>query len=281
MPAMNKGILYIIISGLFFSIINALVKYFDRIPALEIVFFRSVVSLLICSFILMRNRTKVFNEHTPLLIGRGLSGAFALCLYFYTIQKMPLASAVTILYLAPIFTVILAIFLVKEYPSLKQIPFFFISFIGAAMLKQFDPRVELIYFAMGLTAAFFAGVAYNCIRMLRGKVDANLIIFYFPLITIPVVIPYLINHWVSPTLNELLGLIFIGIVTQLAQVFMTKAYLIEKASKISHFSYLTSVYAYFTGVIFFKESLGTLPGIGLLLIILGVGMSSYFAPKSA
>lgn len=255
-------------------------KYFERIPPLEIVFFRSLVSLVLCWFVLLKNQTKIFNEHTPLLVGRGLSGAIALCLYFTTIQKIPLASAITILYLAPIFTVIMAIFLVKEYPNIKQIPFFIVSFLGAALLKQFDSRVEITYFMMGITAAFFAGLGYNFIRMLRGKVDSNLIIFYFPLITIPLVTPYILTNWVTPNLIEFIGLIGIGLLTQLAQIFMTKAYLIEKASKISHFSYLTSVYAYFTGVIFFNESLDGLPMLGLILIIVGVILSSIFSPRS-
>lgn len=277
---MNKGILFILISGLLFSIINALVKYYDRIPALEIVFFRSLVSLMMSYYALQKKKVKIFNKYTPLLISRGLSGAIALCLYFYTIQKIPLASAVTILYLAPIFTIILSSILLNEKPELRQIPFFIVSFIGALFLKEFDARVELTYFLMGLAAAFFAGLAYNFIRMLKGKADHHLIIFYFPLVTIPVVTPFVYPIWVSPNWSELIGLILIGVVTQLAQVFMTKAYLFEKASKISHFSYLTSVYAYITGLIFFNESLGFMPLIGLILIIFGVSMSSFFSSKS-
>lgn len=277
---MNKGILYIIISGLFFSIINALVKYYDRIPVLEIIFFRSLVSLILCYFPLRSKKIKIINQHTPLLLLRGFSGAIALCLYFYTIQKIPLASAVTILYLAPIFTVLLSAVLMKEHPAKLQIPFFIISFIGAALLKQFDARVELIYFLMGLTAAFFAGLAYNCIRMLKGKADHHLIILYFPMVTLPLVGPFVYHQWVTPTLTELIGLICIGVITQLAQVFMTKAYILEKASKISHFSYLTSIYAYITGIIFFNEHLGAMSIIGLILIIIGVSFSSVFAPKA-
>lgn len=276
---MNQGILYIIISGLLFSIINALVKYFHHIPALEIVFFRSVVSLILCSMALLKSEEKIFSKYTPLLLGRGIAGSIALCLYFYIIQKIPLATAVTILYLAPIFTIMLAIFMVKEAPSLKQIPFFILSFVGAALLKSFDERVELSYFLMGLSAAFFAGLAYNFIRLLRGKVGHQLVIFYFPLVTIPIVIPFVIPVWVRPNFNEFMGLIGIGILTQLAQIFMTKAYMLERASKISQFSYLTSVYAYITGIIFFNEHMNSMGLLGLFLIIIGLFCTSYFAPK--
>ena len=276
---MNKGILFILISGVFFSIINALVKYLHHIPALEIVLFRSIISLLLSYTAIYRRNESIFSRHTPLLLGRGITGSIALCLYFYTIQKIPLATAVTILYLAPIFTILLAIFIVKEYPSWKQIPFFLLSFVGATLLKSFDPRVDLLYFSMALIAAFFAGLAYNFIRLLKGKVGHHVVIIYFPLVTIPLVLPFVVPIWVTPNIEELVGLIGIGLLTQLAQIFMTKAYMLEKASKISQFSYLTSVYAYLTGIIFFDEHMGTMSLIGLLLILIGLFFSSYFSEK--
>ncbi len=267
------------IASLFFSIINALVKFLGDIPALEIVFFRSVVSLIISYISLAQLKIKIFNEHTPLLFARGLSGAIALSLYFYTIQHMPLATAVTVLYLAPIFTVILAIFLVKEHPGKWQYPFFILSFIGAALMKNFDPRASLPHFFMGVTAAFFAGLAYNFIRMLKDKCHHSLVIFYFPMVTIPFCLPFLFKIWVTPSTKQLIILLSIGLFTQLAQIFMTKAYMLENASRISHYNYLTSLYAFITGIIFFNESINYLSVIGMILVFVGVIFSHKFAPK--
>ncbi len=274
---MNQGILYIILASVFFSIINGLVKYFNTIPAIEIVFFRSLISLVITYYSIRKLKIKIFNEHTPLLIGRGLSGAIALSLYFYTIQNMPLATAVTILYLAPIFTVLIAMVLVKEYPKKLQWPFIILAFIGTVLMKNIDTRVQTDHFFLGITAAFFAGLAYNFIRLLKDKAHHSLVIFYFPLITIPITLPFLYEHWVTPTPSEFLGLLLIGLFTQLAQVFMTKAYMLEKASKISHFNYLTSFFAFLTGIIFFNEHLNTLSLLGLLLVFIGIVFSTRFS----
>ena len=224
---------------------------------------------------------KIFNKHSPLLFARGLSGALALSLYFYTIQHMPLATAVTILYLAPIFTVISAIFLVKEFPNKYQWPFFILSFIGAAIMQNFDPRVSLLHFSMGLTAAFFAGLAYNYIRLLKGKAHHSLIILYFPMVTIPFCLPFLKKLWVTPSLLELLLLLSIGAFTQIAQIFMTKAYMLESAAKISHFNYLTCFNAFIMGIIFFGEHLTVSSLIGLLLIFVGIIFSSKFSHKES
>jgi drug/metabolite transporter (DMT)-like permease len=275
---MNQGIKHILIAGLYFNVINTAVKYFDRIPAIEIVFFRSFVSLVITYFLLRRESyIKIFNEHTPYLLLRGLCGAIALSLYFTTIQNMPLASAVTILYLAPIFTVIFASFMVKEAPSFWQIPAMLISFLGAALLKEGTTNVDLKYFLMGLLAAIFAGLAYNFIRLLKGKVSHLLVIFYFPLVTVPLVTPLVYDQWVTPNLIEFFGLLAIGTLTQLAQVELTKAYMFEKASKISHFNYLTSIYAIITAYFLFNELITGISFLGILLIVLGVYLSSKFS----
>lgn len=277
----NLGVKHILIAGFFFAAINALVKYYAHIPAIEIVFFRSVVTLILSSFWIIKAKESIFPAKTTyLLVARGLSGGLALILYFSTLQTMPLATAVTILYLAPIFTLIFATFLVKEPPKKWQWPFMFLGFLGAAIMKSFDARIATLDLLKGVIAAMFAGLAYNIIRMLKGRAHHQLIIFYFPLITIPLTLPWLFKEWVTPSFTDTLGLIAIGIATQLAQVHMTQAYMLEKASRIGHFNYLTSLYAVICGILFFGEILSLANIFGMLLIMFGVLMSSKISMRN-
>ncbi|MAZ47962.1 MAG: EamA family transporter [Halobacteriovoraceae bacterium] len=276
---MSKGITYILIASLFFALINGLVKFLKGIPAIEIVFFRSMVTLILSGALVLKNKEKIFPKETPLLLARGVAGGIALILYFNSIHMMPLATAVTILYLAPIFTLIFAIFLLKESPDKRQWPFIILCFVGIVLMKNYDERVSLIGVLMATIAAMFAGLAYNIIRMLKGKASTQLVIFYFPLVTIPLCLPWLIPQWKSPSFSELCLLILIGLATQVAQVFMTKAYMLEPASKITHFNYLTSFYAWLTGIIFFNEYLNTLSLIGLSFVFIGIYFSTKFSSR--
>ena len=88
---------------LFFSMMNVAVKLLPHIPPVEIVFFRSVVSLVLSIGILKSFKIPVWGNNHKLLILRGASGAMALILYFRLIQEIPLASATTILFLSPVF----------------------------------------------------------------------------------------------------------------------------------------------------------------------------------
>lgn len=277
----SPGIKSIIFAGLFFSVVNTLVKYLKPIPAVEVVFFRSIVSFIMSYVMIKKLNVKIFDKNNIiLLLSRGLAGALALIMYFTTIQNIPLATAVTILYLAPIFTVIFAIFINGEKPHPMQFPFMILSLMGAFILKGIDSQIPLKYFIMGILSAIFAGLAYNIIRKLRGKADKHLIIFYFPLVTIPIVTPSVINNWVTPNYFEFLLLIAVGIFTQMAQIFMTRAYLTEEVSKIGHFNYLTSIYSIFIGLFLFNEEIEIKTIIGIFLIIIGVIYSTKFGERA-
>uniref|UniRef100_UPI00188E19EC DMT family transporter n=1 Tax=Pararhodonellum marinum TaxID=2755358 RepID=UPI00188E19EC len=152
-----------LIAGVFFALMNVSVKYLPHIPAIEIILFRSIISFVISFLILKKQKVPVLGNNKPLLILRGVVGSIGLITFFYTLQKIPLASAVTIQYLSPIFTSILGIFIVKE--KIKPIQFFYfaMAFAGVLVIEGFDPRIDLWFLFVGILSALFSGLAYNII----------------------------------------------------------------------------------------------------------------------
>lgn len=257
-------------AGFFFGLMNLFVKFLPHIPAVEIILFRSIVSFVICIVLLKQQRIPLFGTKKSLLILRGLVGAAALILYFITLQKIPLASAVTLHFLSPIFTTVLGIFIVKEKVHPLQWLFFLVSFSGIFLLQGFDTRVSSEYLILGIAAAFCSGIAYNVIRKLKSDEHPLVIVFYFPLITIPIVGVYSVFHWVQPLAWDWLILLCIGICTQIAQYYMTKAYQADEISKVASINYISILYALGYGFIFFGETFNGLTYIGMLLVIAGV-----------
>src|SRR5690606_36950849 len=119
-------------------------------------------------------------------------------LFFITLQKLPLASAVTIQYLSPIFTAIIAIFMLGERMRKLQWVFFGLAFIGVAIMKGFDERVSITYMLFGVASAFFAGAAYNCIRIVKDTDHPLVVVFYFPLIATPIMLILSLQDWITP-----------------------------------------------------------------------------------
>ena len=272
----SKGIKHMLVAGIFFSLMNVGVKYLDNIPAIEIVFFRCLVTLIISYFMIKRLNISFLGNNKPILFLRGFFGVVALSLYFYSLQKMPFASAVTIMQLSPIFTTILAIFILNEKVKLPQWLFFVISFVGVAMIKGFNPDLDIKYFLMALAASFISALAYNMVRKLKDTDHPLVVVFYFPLIAMPFagIATYL--NWVTPNLKEWFILLGIGVATQIAQVNMTKALQIEEVAKVSIVRYLTVVYAIVIGYVFFKDNYGINTLIGIALVVIGVLLNLWY-----
>lgn len=259
-----------LLAGIFFALMNVSVKFIPHIPAIEIILFRSLFSLIFSYSILKQQKVPVFGNNKKLLVLRGVVGSVGLITFFYTLQKIPLASAVTIQYLSPIFTTILGIFLVKERVKPIQFLFFAISFAGVLVVQGFDSRVNLFYAAIGVTSAIFSGLAYNVIRKLKNTEHPLVIIFYFPLVTLPIATVVSYFTWVQPVGWDWAILLWIGICTQTAQYFMTVAYQNANVAKVSSMTYLGLLYALFFGFLLFGETFGTMSYVGMGLVLLGI-----------
>lgn len=261
---------------LFFSMMNVAVKLLPHIPAVEIVFFRSAVSLVLSFGILKTAKISVWGTNKKLLILRGASGAMALILYFRLIQEIPLASATTILFLSPVFATILGIFFVNEKVKPLQWFFFLVSFAGIVMIKGFDPRIGIIYLLMGFSSSLFSGIAFNCIRKLNTSEHPLVIIFYFPLVTLPITGIWTYFNWVMPEGIDWFILFMVGLLTQIAQYFMTKSFQVEEISKVASLRYLGIIYALIFGYLFFDEHFTFMVYCGMGLTILGVILNIWY-----
>jgi drug/metabolite transporter (DMT)-like permease len=269
-----------LLAGIFFSVMNLGVKFLSHIPAIEIVFFRSLISLIITWQMLRKQKISMLGNNKTVLFLRGIFGIAALSLFFYTLQEMPIASAVTFQQLSPIFTSILAIFLLKENVKLPQWLFFVIAFAGVALIKGFDSNINTLQFAAAIGSAFFSALAYNMVRKLKDTDHPLVVVFYFPLIALPFSGFFSYMYWVMPQGIEWLILLGIGVATQIAQVNLTKALQMEKVGTVSIVQYLTVVYAIFFGYTLFGEALLHTTIAGIVLVITGVVLNLLYSKKS-
>ena len=135
--------------------------------------------------------------------------------------------------------------------------------------SQFD-NFETVDLLMGVGAAVFSALAYTCIRVLKQSEHPLVIVLYFPLVTMPVTGVFSLTNWVVPQLSDWLFLIGIGILTQMAQLLMTKAFQAEAASRVASVNYTGVVYALSFGMLFFNEYFNWMVLVGMLTVIAGV-----------
>lgn len=266
----SKGVRYMLLSTLFFSLMNVCVKMLSHIPAMEVILFRSVISLVMSYAVLHRQQVSVWGNNRGLLVMRGLTGSVALILFFTTLQNLPLATAATIQYMSPIFTTILGVFLVKEKVKPWQWAFFAISFAGILVIEGLDTSADSLYVWMGVLSGVFTGLAYSSIRRLNTREHPLVIVFYFPLMALPIAGLYSVFNWVQPQGWDWAILLLVGLLTQLAQYYMTVAYQAEEISKLANLNYLGIIYALLWGFILFDEHFALETYLGMALVLVGV-----------
>lgn len=276
----SAGVRYMLLATFFFALMNAAVKTLSHLPATEIALLRSVVSLFAAYALLRHHQIPLPGNNTRSLFLRGLFGSGSLVLYFITLQHMPLASAVTVQYLSPIFTAIMGIYMVREPVKSLQWVFFALSFAGILIVQGFDSRVEPVYLLLGIGSALFAGLAYNTIRQLKLTEHPLIITFYFPLVSLPISLLANGFQWVMPQGLDWVVLVFIGLIAQAAQYFMTKSYQHDELSKVASLKYLGIIYAWAFGFFVFEESFTFMAYVGMILVIAGVALNIWYRHRT-
>ena len=278
---MHRGVYYMIISSFAFSLMHLCVKALPRIPVFELVFFRGFISLVISYVALKRKKVSPWGNNKKVLLMRGLFGVSALTIFFITLQNIPLAGAVTIQYLSPIFTAFFAIFLLKEKMMTRQWIFFGLAFLGVFLLKGFDisGQISYTYVGLGILSACLSGLAYNCIRLLKDTEEPLVVVFYFPLVATPIMAVLSYFEWVQPIGMEWLALLLLGVFTQIAQILMTKGIQSDTAGNIMSLKYVGILFAFAYGYFFFGESYSFMSILGIFLLFSGGILNVIFKKK--
>ena len=268
---------FMLLSAFSFALMTACVKLVSthNIPVFEIVAARGIISLLISYVDIKRKKIPVWGNNKTLLIARGGVGTLALICVYYAVTTLPLAEATLLQYLYPVFTALLAFFFLKERIQRSTLICIVLCLFGLlAMVKpnlSMTGEAVLPWFSVcaALLGALGSGSAYVLVKRLSQSEDSSVIIFYFPLIALPLSVILLGDNFVMPNTEALILLLFVGIFTQIGQVGLTKAMQSEVAAKVSAFSYVQVVFSAILGVIVFNEipSIWTL--IGGSLIVLG------------
>jgi len=275
---MSPGVRHMLLATFWFAIMNVMVKLLVHLPTMELVFFRCGVATLIGFVALYRAKIDWLGSNRMLLLLRGLFGTIALFTFFYTIQRMPLGTAVTLQYLSPIFTTIFAIFLLKEPVRPIQWLWFALSFSGILVMKGVDTGISWELLIIGIISAIFSALAYNMVRTLREKEHPLVVVLHFQLLGAISGGVVSIFNWQQPVGMDWLWILLLGIFTQLGQTNLTRSLQLENIAKVTILNYLGVGYALLFGWMFFSETHVMTEFFGMLLVVAGIVLNLLTKP---
>ncbi len=277
------GSLWMLVAGLLFACMGVFVKlgaaHFSHV---ELVFYRSFFGLLFVYGIMRHQHVAIATQHWRNHLWRGISGSVALALFFYCITVLPLATAITLNYTAPLFLTILTMLVFKDRFHLPLTIAIGLGFCGVVLLLHPTlERDQLLPGLLGLISGFLAGIAYLNVRQL-GMIGepATRVVFYFSLMASVGSGAWMLFDTVHPITAQgwtiLLGL---GGSATLAQLAMTRAYRVGKTLVVGSLAYSTIVFASLFGMLLWDEVLPLSSWLGMALIIASGMLSLRLSPK--
>jgi drug/metabolite transporter (DMT)-like permease len=257
----SPGIRAMAIGAFWFSIMGLLVKIVGRrMASIEIVLFRGVITLALSWFALRSAGVAPWGTQRRLLVLRGTLGSVALICFFFSLVHLPLGEATLIQYTNPVFATILAAVFLKEELRAPDILSLVASLVGVICIARpaalFGAPAEAVnprYIAIALMGALCSGSAYALVRKMKSSEHPFVIVFYLPLLTIPLSLPFAVTEWRWPDAWEWVLLLGVGITTQLAQVNMTRGLQLERTARATATSYLQVVFAVVWGAVVLGE----------------------------
>jgi len=269
-------------SALSFSLMGVCVKQVGgRIPVAEVVFARAIVSVALSWWLLHRAGIPAWGKRRWLLIWRGAIGTAALVCVYAALAVLPLAAATVLQYLYPPFTALLAWLMLGEPIGKRVLAAMALGWLGVLLvaqpagLLQGGATLALVPVLIAIAGALFTAFAYVSVRSLGTSEHPLVIVFYFPLVALPLSLPLVALNPVLPTPAELLWLIGVGVFTQLGQVYLTRSLTALPAARATAISYVQVLFAGGWGWLLFGESIDswTIAGAGLVLAATLVSLS--------
>jgi drug/metabolite transporter (DMT)-like permease len=268
-------------ASLLFAVMGVCVKLAsEQYNAGEIVLYRALIGLLLMSVVVhVRGvgwRTAVPGMH----FWRSLSGTVALCMWFYAIGGLPLATAMTLNYMSSVWIALFliggALLLAPEGEHTNPIDARLVAavlagFAGVALVLR--PTIEqhqLWHGVVGLGSGLLAATAYLQVTALGrvGEPGAR-VVLYFSLsgVVLGAAFALLGGGFSAHTLRGAALLLAIGVLATLAQWMMTRAYGSGATLGVAALQYLGIVFSFGLGMLVFGERLTLSSSAGIVLII--------------
>ncbi|CDE43301.1 putative membrane protein [Clostridium sp. CAG:411] len=270
MKEKNKGILFILLAGVFFASMTIFSRLSGDLPTMQKAFFRNFFAAILAFFMLIKNQHNFSYPPSllPMLFVRSICGTIGILCNFYAIDHLVVSDANILNKVSPFAAVVFSYFFLKEKISLRQICTLLGAFFGALLIIK--PSFAFSDFApgaIGLLGGIMAGAAYTAVRYLgQKKLESMKIVFFFSTFSCLSIFPFVVTNYAPMRMQQLLFLICCGICAAGGQICITKAYTYAPANEISIYDYFQILVAAILGFFIFNQTPDFISVFGYLII---------------
>jgi drug/metabolite transporter (DMT)-like permease len=242
----------------------------DDMSPFEMVFFRSLIGLMILTPIVLyqQKRLPCTTQLTDHII-RNVTHYLGQSAWFYGITIISLAKVFAIEFTTPMWTLVLATFLLGEKMTRWRIIAIVFGLVGVLIVLR--PGLIPIHFASIVVLAGSFGFAMSHIytRKLAQLESPTVILFYMSAIQVPLALLPALNNWVMPMGMAWTWIFVIGIASITAHYCLSRALTIADASIIIPLDFLRLPLIVLVGYLFYQEALDWYVLLGASIIFIG------------
>lgn len=255
MPVAVRAALWMGGALLSFALMAISVRELHRaMGSFEILFLRSAVSLLIMLAVLPRfGGRALLTQRFGLHVVRNVlhfAGQYA---WVFAIGALPLATVFAIEFTMPVWTAVLATFLLGERLNQGRVIMLLMGLAGIfIILKPGFQEVPPAALVM-LAGSFAYASTMIATKRLAGHETVFAVLFYMAAIQVPLGLVFALPGWVTPGIAELPWIIAVGATGLSAHMCLTRAFRIADATLVVPFDFMRLPLIAVVGMLFYGE----------------------------
>ena len=295
-----KGIIFILLAMLVFSVQDSIMKYiYSFVSLYEVYIIRTLVSLIIILlFLKLTKKPIIFKTQYPLLtFCRVILFFFGFSFFYISLTVLPLGTATALFFVTPFLITIFAKFFLKEKIGPRRWLAVIIGFIGVYVILNPDFSNFDYMSLTPILCAFCYSLSMIIIKITSEKdnVYTQTFTFYIGAIIISTIFYFIISdgkydtvdhpasqfifrEWFTDLENSILLMIATGFTASLAFVLTFSAYRVASPAVVSPFEYSILLWSSLSGWFFFNEIPDLKTLVGMILIVCG-GIYIFFREK--
>ena len=266
------GIFWMLVTGLCFIAVTALVKYIGpRLPPVEMAFLRYLLGLvfLLPAIGALRD-ARLSPRQWRLFTLRGVMHGLGVMLWFYAMVRIPIADVTAMNYLAPVYVTIGAALFLGERLAFRRIAAVAAALIGALIILRPGFReVSTGHLAM-LGAALAFGGSYLSAKVMADEVKPSVVVAMLSIFVTIVLAPFALMEWVTPTFMDLVLLFAVACFAVGGHYTMTLAFAAAPLTVTQPVTFTQLVWAVLLGALVFDESVDVWVVTGGIVILASV-----------
>lgn len=266
-----RGCALMLVSTILFAAMHGCVRFVaQEIHPFEVAFFRCFFGLLMLSpWLLTTARSALRTSRVSLHLSRAVLNVGAMFMFFAALKLTPIAQVQALAFTAPLFTTVMAVFVLGEVVRLRRWSAVIVGFIGALIIIR--PGIQPIDLGSMLTvisAAVWA-VCMIMIKRLSSTDSALTITAYMVLLMSPLALVPALFVWVWPQGVQWLWLIACGVLGTFAQWLMTQSFRLADTTVVLPLDFAKLIWGAIIGYLAFGELIDLWTWVGGTIIFAG------------